>query len=100
MSTCLSASCKWNIFASQFVRYTRIITDQDNFVEELVRLMTELVDLGYPLAGLLSRCRQRVLTTPILFGVARGAAHTQLDAPRPRGLFRVIENRMADVPHG
>ena len=40
MSTCLSEQCKWNIFDGQFVRCARIISDRDNFINEVVQRCT------------------------------------------------------------
>ena len=94
MGTCLSANCKWNIFDAQFVRFTRIISDKDNFVAELLRLLHDLMDRGYPRQELLRRCRRRIVTSHILFGVARGVAHTstpQQHAHAARGLYPLIE---------
>ena len=77
------------------MRYSRILSDQDNFVDEIVRLMTDLVRLGYPADELLYRCWQRVRTTPILFGVARGIAQSVSHTPKPRGLFRIVHDQLA-----
>ena len=95
MSTCLSSTCKWNIFDGQFVRLTRIISDVGNFVDEVVILITDLRRMGYPLTGLLVRLRRRINTTPILYGVARGTTlPTANTMHRPRGLYRVIADRV------
>ena len=61
-----------NIFGSQLFRWSPFISDRDDFVSSVPGLLQALLDQGYPRVGLISRLRRRVLTSPILFGVARG----------------------------
>lgn len=90
--TCLSASCKLNIFDSQFVRYTRIITDADRFVDAIVGLIKDLVAQGYAWEVLMQRFHRRVRTTGMLFGLARGVSrqHMNRSAGGMRGLYAII----------
>ena len=100
ISTCLSASCKWNIFDAQFVRFTRLITDVNDFVDQLVSLLSELLDRGYPLSELLWRCRRRVLSSHVLFGVARGVPRSDSQGMRARGLYPLVRARlMQNMPN-
>lgn len=43
----LSDSCLYNIFVGQLFRYQRIITDLDNYIDEVGLLVAKLVVLGY-----------------------------------------------------
>ena len=68
----LALSCKLNVFDSQFVRFSRLITEVNNFVAEVVLLLALMIMEGYPEGPLLGRCKTRVRTTSVLFGAARG----------------------------
>ena len=87
----LAWSCKLNVFDAQFVRFSRIITDGENFRAEIVRLLVEMISAGYPRVTLLLRCRRRCNITAMLFGMARGTAAPQVGRP-VRGLYARITN--------
>ena len=89
MGTCLSVSCRWNIFDSQFVRYMRIVSDLDGFISAVAHLLQRLLHLGYPMEILRSRLVRRVRTTSLLFGVARGFPYNR----------RLVNQAAADM-HG
>lgn len=87
-------SCKLNVFNTQFVRFSRIITDVQSFKTEVVQLLVEMIRAGYPHVQLLYRCRRRCKITPVLFGVTRGDGH----GPH-RGLSGLFPEIKAAVPN-
>ena len=89
----LAWSCKLNVFDAQFVHFSRIITDGDNFRCEVGRLLVDMISARYPHMPLFRRCRRRCNITPVLFGMARGTATPVVGLP-PWGLFAQIK---ADV---
>ena len=90
MSCCLSANCQWNIFDGQFVRYQRIISDRDDSIKEVAHLIRDLSALAYPWHDLRERLRRRVLSAPVLYGVARGTSWALIGSARPPGIFGAI----------
>lgn len=92
-------SCKLNVFNSQFDRFAEIITDGDNFVDEVVKLLVEMLKGSYPIGHLFHRCRQCCLVTPMLFGMARGTRQGQVGRPL-HGLYPVIRHEVRRaLPH-
>ena len=89
----LAWSCKLNVFNAQFKRFTRIITDVNDFKGEVVRLMVEMIQAHYPSQPLFHRCRRCCSITPVLFGVARGTAAPNMGQPI-RGLFTDIKQQV------
>ena len=83
--------CKLNVFDSQFVRFSRIITDVGDFVDQVVKLINDTMQLGYSKRALLRRCRLRVQHTPFLFGVARGVSSSHPRGHITAGLYGQIK---------
>ena len=89
----LSLSCKLNVFDAQFVRFSRIITDVQDFCQAVVSLLVSMIRAGYPQPELLGRCKRRCCVTPVLFAVARGTERVPPSEHRPlKGLFPRIRD--------
>jgi hypothetical protein len=56
----LAESCLYNIFIGQLFRYQRIITDVDNFKEEVAMLASKLVAVGYKDATLHAKLKRHI----------------------------------------
>lgn len=74
ISSKLSARCTYGILTSQFIRYSRIILDRDNFVRELAVLLRALTDRGYSFPRLWSMTRRLLGTHLGLFPFQGGPA--------------------------
>ena len=83
----LSRRCKHNVFDSQFVRFARIITSVDSFIDSIARLMIELVQKGFGVALIMKSCRLKIRDFPSLFGVSSGLGARYAHG---RGLYQAI----------
>ena len=90
----LSRRCKLNVFDSQFVRFTRLVTRVDAFIDSVASLMYELVKKGYSPTDILKRCRFQVRDHPYLFGTSPGIASRYRHA---KGLFRAIAAKFENI---
>ena len=90
----LSRRCKLNVFDSQFIRFTRLVTDVNAFIDSVAGLMHELVMKGYPPTEILKRCRFQVRDNPHLYGTSPGVSSRYRHA---RGLFRAIAARFQTI---
>ena len=63
----MSKQCLYNIFASQFTRFTRIIMDRSNFQEEVALLLHKLWAQDYKLGQLFSRLNRMLKGKPHLY---------------------------------
>ena len=73
----LSMQCKYGVLGSRLIHFSRIITDPQNFVDEVVGLMVEMVRGGYSLNKLLSHCRGVSMRVAVDLGLAPGVLPLQ-----------------------
>ena len=89
--TLLSRNCKFNVFTSQFIRFTRMIGNSANFVVETANLIQVLNAIGHPEGPLLKKCWNMLLDRPWLFGVGQEQRHARKEA---KGLYKLIYQRV------
>ena len=90
----ISKRCKLNVFDSQFIRYARLITQVDPFIDSVARLMHELICKGYDAGQIMKRCRFQVRDHPHLYGTSPGIACRFRHA---RGLLHAIQQRLETI---
>ena len=73
---------------------SRIISDRDNFIDEITGLVMDHSRLAFPMPGIMWRLKRRIMTTAILYGVARGTATPSEARPKPRGMYTAIASRV------
>ena len=97
----LAWSCKLIVIDSQLVRFTRIITEQQNFQDEVGCLLVDKLREGHPQMQLYRRCQHCWHIMPVLFGVAaRGSQPSRGGWPATQGLCTAIcASVAAALPH-
>ena len=79
-SSSVNEAAKRNIFTGQFRRLQRVITDPQNFIDEVAFVICSLASGGYSASHLLRQCADQVALDPTLFYVERRRDHLDLPA--------------------